>query len=162
MKSAMRVAKDHAPQMVSSLESAKRAGGGAMTGGTGGGMQNIPELGSAQAHRGDPTSEARMYESQGEYLRAIDSYLRISPDHTSDLDYLEQVWETAVKLAMSHETSRIEEVMSIVSKKLISINRYRVAADLYEGFQMYKQAIDVYVQGQMFDEARSLANRRAP
>lgn len=27
---------------------------------------------------------------------------------------------------------------------------------------MYKQAIDVYVQGQMFDEARSLANRRAP
>jgi len=157
MKSALRVAKDHAPQLVPSLENAKRTGAAP---GAGGMQQHIPELGAARS--GDPTAEARMYEAQGEWSRAIDAYLTISKDDTGDLDYLEQVWETAVKLAMSHETNRISEVMSIVSKKLISINRYRVAADLYEGFQMYKEAIDVYVQGQMFDEARSLANRRAP
>merc|ERR1719478_1747911 len=91
MKNALRVAKDHAPQLVSGLENAKRAGGAAPVGG--GGMQNIPELGSARAHGGDPTAEARMYESQGEYSRAIDAYLTISKDHSNDLDYLEQVWE---------------------------------------------------------------------
>jgi len=103
-----------------------------------------------------------MYESQHQYSRAIDTYLAMSKDDTNDLDFLEQGWETAVKLAMSHETHRISEVMGIVSTKLVGIGRFRVAADLYEGFQMYKEAIDVYVQGQMFDEARGLANRRAP
>merc|ERR1712146_312935 len=100
---------------------------------------------------GDVTSEARMYEAQHDYSRAIDSYLRLSTDDTNDLDTLESVWESAVKLAMNHESHRISEVMGIVSKKLIGINRFRVAADLYEGFQMYKEAIDVYVQGSMFD-----------
>lgn len=156
MKDALRVAKEHAPQLVSTLENAKK---GAPAGGSLGGMGYIPDGNSRGA---DVTGEARMYEQQHDYSRAIDAYLTISKDDTNDLDYLEQVWETAVKLAMSHETHRIGEVMGIVSKKLIGINRFRVAADLYEGLQMYKEAIDVYVQGQMLDEARSLANRRAP
>jgi len=132
-----------------------------MGGGMGGGMGGMGGMG-APGNAGNAMAEAKTAEQQHDYSRAIDSYLSISTDDTQDMDYLEQAWETAVKLATAHESHRIGEVMAVVSRKLIGISRYRVAADLYEGFQMYKEAIDVYVQGQMFDEARSLANRRAP
>jgi len=157
MSDAMRVARAHLPSAIPGLENAQRGGGAHMAGGgMGGGGMPSAGMGS------DLTSHARQLEQQGRYSEAIDAYLAPTKVDTSDLDSLEQAWETGVKLAMSHVQDRIPEVMSLVSSKLIGISRFAAAADLYEGFQMYKEAIDVYIQGGMRDEAISLAQRRAP
>lgn len=150
MSDAMRVANQHLPSAVPGLQAAGRGGGG-----------NIPELGGMSSSR-DLTGNARQLEQQGRYSEAIDAYLAPTRADSSDLDSLEQAWETGVKLAMSHVQDRIPQVMAMVSQKLIGISRFAAAADLYEGFQMYKEAIDVYIQGGMRDEALSLAQRRAP
>merc|ERR1712166_544237 len=151
MSDAMRVANQHLPSAVPGLQAAGRGG------------SNIVELGSMGGQsRNDITTHARQLEQQGRFSEAIDAYLAPTRADTSDLDSLEQAWETGVKLAMSHVQDRIPMVMEMVSQKLIGISRFAAAADLYEGFQMYKEAIDVYIQGGMRDEAISLAQRRAP
>mmetsp|Transcript_15284 Transcript_15284/g.25210 ORF Transcript_15284/g.25210 Transcript_15284/m.25210 type:complete len:1767 (+) Transcript_15284:218-5518(+) len=105
---------------------------------------------------------AKLWEESGEYSRAIDIYLRMTKEQTADLDYLEEKWENAVKLAMNHVPERIPEVVNIVSKRLIDIKRYEQAAELLESIDSHKEAIDVYMMGGMWDKARALAANNLP
>jgi hypothetical protein len=53
---------------------------------------------------------------------------------TRDLDYLEEIWEKAVELAMNHVHSRIPEVVAEVSKRLVQISRFEQAAEFLVSF----------------------------
>eukprot|EP00658_Telonema_sp_P-2_P017711 TRINITY_DN16903_c0_g1_i3.p1 TRINITY_DN16903_c0_g1~~TRINITY_DN16903_c0_g1_i3.p1 ORF type:complete len:1394 (-),score=437.87 TRINITY_DN16903_c0_g1_i3:63-4244(-) len=100
MSDALRVANQHLPSAVPGLQAAGRGG---------------PEMGQAMsgARAQDLTANARLLEREGQYSDAIDAYLRPTRADTSDLDSLEQAWETGVKLAMSHVQERIPQVMNL-------------------------------------------------
>jgi intraflagellar transport protein 172 len=98
----------------------------------------------------------------GDYGKAIDALLKKTTENTTDLDELEESWENAVKLAMNHLPERITEVTRIVSKRLVDIKRYQQAAELLAGIDAVKESIDVYIQGGLWEQARSIAASRAP
>merc|ERR1719440_2029099 len=96
-------------------------------------------------------ARGRQLEEGREFSQAIDAYLQVTSAQSKNLDFLEEVWENAVKLAMNHVQARIQEVVETVSKRLIEINRFAQAAELYEGIDKHREAIQVYMQGGLWD-----------
>jgi len=147
MQEAMRVVKNHMPHRMHEFQHE---------------MQTVMRQSAADGGDMDSlTATARAHTEQGNYSLAIDAYLKVTQDVTKDLDLLEEIWENAVKLAMNRCQDRIGDVVGIVSKRLIQIKRYEQAAELYEGIEAYKEAIDVYILGGMWDKAR-LVCEQAP
>lgn len=44
--------------------------------------------------------QARQWESSGEYLRAVECYVKLTKQHTEDVNLLEQAWYKAGDLAV--------------------------------------------------------------
>jgi hypothetical protein len=63
---------------------------------------------------------------------------------------------------MNHVPERSQDVTRVVARRLVDIKRYQQAAELLAGIDEIKQAIDVYIQGGLWDAARVLAASRAP
>eukprot|EP01051_Picozoa_sp_SAG22_P028974 SAG22_NODE_10496_length_532_cov_0.487298_2_plen_77_part_01 len=63
---------------------------------------------------------------------------------------------------MTYVPDRTQEVVGIVSQRLIEIKRFEQAAELYEGIGRYKDAVDIYVQAGMWDKARQLCANMSP
>ena len=59
-------------------------------------------------------------------------------------------------------SSGIGEVVGIVTKRLVEINRHAQAAELYEGIDAHREAINVYIAGGLWDQAKQLARSAAP
>jgi len=128
----------------------------------------------AQEHssflRGEATQEShealmargRSLEEGREFSQAIDAYLQVTAERTKNHDTLEEVWENAVKLAMNHVPDRVDDVVATVAQRLIDIKRFTQAAELYEGVDRHQDAIDVYVRGGLWEQARELAKLAGP
>lgn len=86
----------------------------------------------------------------------------MTAEDSDNLDELESHWEHAVRLAMEHVRDRVPEVVTAVAKRLVAVKKYTQAAELLEGIDAHKEAIDVYVQAEMWDHARRLALQKAP
>ena len=107
-------------------------------------------------------SRGRNLEEAREFSAAIDAYLQVTSAQCKNPDFLEEVWENAVKIAMNHVPARIQEVVKLVSQRLIEIGRFAQAAELYEGIDQHRQAIQVYMQGDLWEQARELASQVGP
>ncbi|KAJ1625162.1 hypothetical protein T492DRAFT_1123566 [Pavlovales sp. CCMP2436] len=105
---------------------------------------------------------ARMLEEGRDFSKAIDAYLRVTTQHSTDHDYLEAAWENAVKIAMNHVEERTAEVVANVATRLVEIRRFAQAAELYEGTDSYRQALEVYMSGGLWEQARALYKSQAP
>ena len=140
--------------------------------------ENAPGIGSAMVYqlqqekaRGlaapdpggdkDLMAEGKFQEDSGNYTKAIDAYLKVTSAHTSDVEYLEEIWEKAVELAMTQCAGRITEVVSTVSKRLVELGRFEPAAEFYEGIDAHQEAIDVYIRAGLWDKARGVATNDA-
>eukprot|EP00052_Salpingoeca_macrocollata_P025012 m.226452 g.226452 ORF g.226452 m.226452 type:complete len:1747 (+) comp22359_c0_seq2:150-5390(+) len=118
-----------------------------------------------QARKGgrkDMYATAKMYEAQGNYAHAVDAFLKLTTEQTSDFDFLEEAWERAVELAIKFVSERATTVVSIVSGRLIQLDRHEPAAELYLGVDMVQEAINTYTQGHLFEKARALAKEQCP
>jgi len=132
----------------------------------------VAELASEHAAymRGDASTEShealmargRSLEEGREFSQAIDAYLQVTAERTKNHDTLEEVWENAVKLAMNHVPDRIHDVVATVSQRLIDIRRFAQAAELFEGIDKHTDAINVYIAGGMWEQARELAKLAGP
>eukprot|EP00051_Salpingoeca_urceolata_P019102 m.274557 g.274557 ORF g.274557 m.274557 type:complete len:1824 (+) comp19348_c0_seq8:278-5749(+) len=110
----------------------------------------------------DTLTIARTHEKSGEYNQAVDAYLRLTSEHTYNVDLLEEVWEKAVELATKFVPDRAVTTVSIVCTRLVELDRHEAAADLYLGIEMLQEAIDACIQGGIWDKARSLARDMLP
>lgn len=68
---------------------------------------NYSRQNGADSSPQDLVGPAKMYEGHGEFNKAIDAYLKVGLDQCRDLDYLEEIWESAVKIAMQHVRNRL-------------------------------------------------------
>ena len=114
---ATRIAREFLPHRVGELQAEHQAylrgeGPSHGGGGGGGGGESAETL----------LAPARALEEGREFSKAIDAYLALTAARTKNHDFLEEVWENAVKLAMNHVPNRIPEVVETVSKRLIEID----------------------------------------
>ena len=107
-------------------------------------------------------NQARQLEEGREFGRAIDAYLKVTVERVSSHDLCEGAWDKAVQLAMNHVPARIAEVINTVSKRLVEIGKHAQAAEFYEGIDQHREAVDIYMAGGLWDEARSLARSAVP
>lgn len=59
---------------------------------------------------------------------------------------------------MTHQRNKLQYVVTTVSQRLISINRFEAAAELHEGIDNVEGAVKCYCLGGMFEKAKSLAH----
>lgn len=101
---------------------------------------------------------ARMFEQQKNYSGAIDIYLKINESITQSKDILHAAWSKAVELAAKFVTQREMEVVNTVGTRLIQDRQYDQAAQLYISIRMYKEAIDAYIIGKMWNKAKEITS----
>jgi len=140
-------------EYVPETQPAPAGGGGGGAGGGGGGGTSVAE---------QIVAGARTLEDAREFSKAIDAYLRVTTEHSADHDYLEAAWENAVKIAMNHATERTSDVVAAVASRLVEIRRFAQAAELFEGIDSYRQALEVYMSGGLWEQARALYKAQAP
>jgi len=102
------------------------------------------------------------WEKKGEYNRAIDMYIKITPSMTTDHELVEDAMVKAVELAMKFVSDRAYDVARMVCPRLVEIKCYEQAGELYLGLEMVKEAIDVYIQGELWPKAKRCASEMAP
>ena len=145
--SALRVTRVHTPHKLAEIQAAYE--------------RSLSSAGSSTKE--SVLEQASVWVDSGEYNKAIDTYLSLSPDDVADHDFLEETWERhLVPLAIKFVPDRVSEVVSRVSDMLVDMGRIQVASDLYAEVEMYKEALDVLMAAEMFDRAVDLAARRAP
>ncbi|XP_070555163.1 intraflagellar transport protein 172 homolog [Ptychodera flava] len=108
-------------------------------------------------------NQAKEWEASGEYARAIECYLKVTTKQTQDAGLLEQCWRKATELATKFMgVDKAMEITSIVCPRLIEIQRYNAAGDLYLSADMIKEAIDTYMEGEEWDKAKRIAKEIEP
>jgi intraflagellar transport protein 172 len=143
---ALRVAKKHVPHMVYKINEIYSGSGG------------MGSEGSAD----DIFKSAKMFEDSRDFTRAIDRYLDLTTAHTNDHDFLEEAWERAYTLAMSHDKNRVRDIVDIVGERLYDIRKYISAAEIYESIGDYERAVEIFVTGERFDKAKQVAMQVNP
>lgn len=102
-------------------------------------------------------STARMFEQQRDYDKAIDMYLKMTSDVTSDSVVLEEAWSRAVELAIKFAPSRCDAVVHVVCERLVVLKQYAKAARLYISIDARREAVDLFMRVDQWEEARKAA-----
>lgn len=110
----------------------------------------------------DIIASARMWEDTGDFDRAIDAYLNVEQQHVEDEDQLSEIWHNAVKLAQHHAQERYSSIVNQVCLRLKDINRLAEAALLYKDIEAWKDAVDCYIQAQLWQKGRVVAYSQNP
>ncbi len=140
----LRIAREHLPRDLPDLEA----------------QYAVAQKTGQSAKARQTLQEAAALYDQRSYSKAIDTYLSITQTLTSDHDFLEGAWETAVDIAMKHDKARVATVVATVAQRLCAISRFDQAAEICESIEDYQGAIRCYTQGGMYDKARKLQEAR--
>jgi intraflagellar transport protein 172 len=141
---AVRICKKHCPRLLSDVIDAY----GTLSSGT----QTIEDLMDA----------AKVYAETGNFSKAVDTYLNVNDQVTDDADQLEDIWNQAIELCSNKCPERLNDVISIVAKRLQMMSRHASAGDLYEQIDSIHDAIHSYIQAEEWQKARLLAKQAAP
>lgn len=110
----------------------------------------------------DYAQQARMWEESRQWGQAIDAYLGVTEEQLTDRDALEELWQNAVRLAGVHQKDRYSEVCEGVAQKLMTIEKFSAAAELYSKADRSREAVDCYISAKMWNEARALCEQGLP
>ena len=102
-----------------------------------------------------------MWEESREYHKAIDRYLEIT-EQMLNPDHLEEIWNTCFNLSMSFAKDRVQDVVLVLGPRMLKINKYDSAAEIYEAVGYFEKAIDAYIQCQKWDRAFECAQQVRP
>ncbi|XP_074640366.1 intraflagellar transport protein 172 homolog [Tubulanus polymorphus] len=107
--------------------------------------------------------QAREWESSGEYVRAIDCYMKVTPKHTSDTSILEKCWIKAGELGAKFLVQeKAVDIIQVVCPRLSEIKKYTAAAELYLSVDLIKEAIDTFMDGEEWNKAKKVAKELEP
>ncbi|THD25249.1 Intraflagellar transport protein [Fasciola hepatica] len=116
--------------------------------------------------------QARELESHGEYLRAVECYLKVHPDSLSsenpdhsDLaaDVCQHAWLHAANLAVKFLPSdSAAKVAELVASRLVSISRHSLAGELLLSVDKIQKAVDAFIAGDEWSKARRVARELEP
>lgn len=107
-------------------------------------------------------AEPQKYVSLGNYAAAIDAYLALSVTtgrrsiHTK---LLKHVWSEVLELAENRAPERYPGVVDTVARQMQGAGLHHEAAGLMQSIQNHQGAVDAFLAGSKFDEARQAAKR---
>ncbi|KFD64150.1 hypothetical protein M514_12468 [Trichuris suis] len=142
---ALRVARDYLPSQLAALQD----------------EYDALQLSSGPKDVGAFLAQANNWEKQGEYERAVQCYLKITPELTNDAMLLEKSWLRAADIAAKFlEPSAVW--LKQIAGCLVTIQRYRQAAELFLQCNEPKEAVDCLMNDSNFEEAKQVAIDYAP
>uniref|UniRef100_A0A668A2T2 Intraflagellar transport protein 172 homolog n=1 Tax=Myripristis murdjan TaxID=586833 RepID=A0A668A2T2_9TELE len=105
--------------------------------------------------------QAREWEQSGEYSRAVECYLKVKD--IANIALMEKCWMKAGEIAIKFLSGeRAVEVVQTVGPRLTQLRKYNVAAELYMNLDLYKEAIDVFIEGEEWNKAKRVAKEMVP
>ena len=108
-------------------------------------------------------AQGRQWEESGDYVRAVECYLKVDKSSTRDVNILAAAWSKAAEIAIKFlDADKAAEVASVTGPKLVEIGRFSAAAQLYLGCEMIKEAIDAFIAGEEWSKAKKVAKELEP
>lgn len=131
------------------------------------------------AKAGDPSQveeildRARVYEETNNFARAIDTYLMVHSSMMDNKSRLEEIWESAIRLAVKYygnsnspggtgDSSKYQQICLDVGKRLNSIGRYESAGQLLLEADQPRLSCEAYMSAQQWSKATQIAKTHAP
>jgi hypothetical protein len=85
-----------------------------------------------------------MWEESRDYHKAIDRYLEIT-EQMFPPESLEEIWNNCFNLAMDYAKDRVQDVVLVLGQRMLKIQKYDSAADIYEAVGYFEKVIDAYI-----------------
>jgi tetratricopeptide (TPR) repeat protein len=142
---ALRVANKHAPHLVHQINENLSAG---------------PAV--ANQSPGEILNSAKMWEDSRDYAKAIDRYLEITIEMFNNKEQLEEIYSNCFNLAMNYEKGKVQEVVAVLGTRLLSIEKFDLAGEMYETVGFHDKAIEAYLAAKKWDKATSCARQIRP
>ena len=144
---ALRICKEYIPHKLKSLEE-----------------EYARETGQTNTNSSDSLlGQGRQWEENGDYIRAVECYLKIDRSTTRDVNILAAAWTKAAEIAIKFlDADKAAEVASVAGPNLVEISRFSAAAQLYLGCEMIKEAIDAFISGEEWAKAKKVAKELEP
>ncbi len=107
--------------------------------------------------------QATKWEQSGEYAKAVDSYLKITPSNSIDKEMALKCWLKACDLSMKFLSEhKAQSVATIVGPRLVQQNRAIVAAELYLKVELVKECVDAFISAEEWGKAKKVAEQLDP
>ncbi|CAC5423828.1 IFT172 [Mytilus coruscus] len=107
--------------------------------------------------------QAREWESSGEYARAVECYMKVTPKLTSDLTVMEKCWMKAAEISIKFlGNERAQAVVETVAPRMGEHRKFSQAAELYLTVDLIKEAIDMFIAGEEWNKAKKVAKELEP
>lgn len=101
-------------------------------------------------------------EQSGKYDQAVDLYLSLTPDDCGGEDQLDQVLERAVKITLTYNSNKLQDVVNNVAQVLLEAKRHASLGKILENIEAFPDAFEIYKAGGMWEDAARLAGYLDP
>ena len=139
---------------------------GSNSGSSGSSSSSSGNSGSSGQSQSDVLAAARNWEETGHWDRAVEAYLDVSLEHVGGNQHaLSEIWLKAVKVSRNHQDRRkAADVARMVADRLADtrMKRYEAAGDLYRDIEMFREAVQAFVDGRAWNKARQCCDQDAP
>jgi intraflagellar transport protein 172 len=134
--------------------------------GRSGANMNDTRLNTAAAGRRTSTSynndnvleQAARFEAQGEYQRAIDLYLRLTPQQDIPKETLTKAYLKASDIARKFlPENKAQHVIRTIGPRLVQIGNPTQAAEQYLQVDLHREAVEAFIAGKQWEKAKKLA-----
>jgi len=102
-----------------------------------------------------------VWEDSRDYQKAISRYLEITETMFSP-EALEEIWSGCFNLAMTYAKDRVQDVALTLGPRLLKINKFDSAAEIFENCGFFDKAIEAYMRVQKWDRAFECAQQVRP
>ncbi|CAF1215295.1 unnamed protein product [Adineta steineri] len=103
-------------------------------------------------------AQAAQLESKGEYQRAVELYVRLTPQQDIPKETLIKSYLKASDLARKFlPENRAQHVIRTIGPRLIQLGNPNQAAEQYLHVGLHKEAVDAFIAGKQWEKAKKLA-----
>ena len=104
--------------------------------------------------------QATKWEASGEYSKAVDSFLKITPSNQIDKETAIRCWMKACDLSQKFLSEhKSQNVAQTVGQRLIQLNKATMAAELYLKVDLIKDCIDAFISAEEWGKAKKVAEQ---
>ncbi|CAH1397619.1 unnamed protein product [Nezara viridula] len=108
-------------------------------------------------------SEARQWEASGQYATAVSCYLKVNPSNCPDHNTLVKSLAEAARITNNYlDGEEAVEIVKVLGARLIEVKQYNIAAQLYIGVDMIKEAVDTFIAIEEWQKALKVARELEP
>ncbi|CAG5120000.1 unnamed protein product, partial [Candidula unifasciata] len=107
--------------------------------------------------------QAREWETSGEHQRAVECYLKVTPDMVADTKIVEKCLMKAGDIAIKFlDNTKAQMIVQAIGPRLAEIKCHSTAAEMYLSMDMGQEAIDMLISAGDWNKAKKVAKEMEP